>query len=210
MDPYKETFETWNKVAMLYQEKFMHLDLYNESYTIFCNQLIKENASVLEIGCGPGNITNYLLLKIPDLIIEGIDVAPNMIELARINNPTANFKVMDCRNIDKITSKFNGIICGFCIPYLSHTDCINFLTDSFGLLSEKGIIYLSFVEGDYNNSGYLSASTGDRTYFYYHNSEDIQKVLMENNFTINHELKVDFRKRDGEMEEHTILIAQKK
>lgn len=29
---YKETFEIWNKVASLYQEKFMNLDLYNDSY----------------------------------------------------------------------------------------------------------------------------------------------------------------------------------
>ena len=201
MDPYKETFETWNKVAMLYQEKFMHLDLYNESYTIFCNQLIKENASVLEIGCGPGNITNYLLLKKPDLIIEGIDVAPNMIELARINNPTASFKVMDCRNIDKITSKFNGIICGFCIPYLSHTDCINFLTDSFELLSEKGIIYLSFVEGDDINSGYLTGSTGDRTYFYYYNFDIIKTMLEENNYFILDSSKVHYKKNDGTVED---------
>ena len=187
----------------------MYLDLYNNSYDILSKMLTKENAKILEVGCGPGNITKHLLSKRPDLFIEGIDYAPNMIELAKINNPTAKFKVMDCRQIDKITAKFDGIVCGFCIPYLSHPDCINFLTDSFELLTEKGIIYLSFVEGDYNNSGYLSASTGDRTYFYYHNSEDIQKVLLENNFTINHELKVDFKKREGEMEEHTILIAQK-
>jgi hypothetical protein len=31
MDRYKETFETWNKVASLYQDKFMELDLYNDS-----------------------------------------------------------------------------------------------------------------------------------------------------------------------------------
>lgn len=30
--PYQETFETWNKIAGLYEEKFMDLDLYNQSY----------------------------------------------------------------------------------------------------------------------------------------------------------------------------------
>lgn len=42
MDRYKETFETWNKVAIRYQEKFMDLDLYNESYDLICNSIQKK------------------------------------------------------------------------------------------------------------------------------------------------------------------------
>ena len=57
MDKYKETFKTWNKVASLYEDKFMDLDLYNNTYDYFC-ELVKDNAKILEIGCGPGNITN--------------------------------------------------------------------------------------------------------------------------------------------------------
>ena len=57
MDRYKETFETWNKMASLYQERFMDLDLYNETYDFICNAVVKEKAKILEIGCGPGNIS---------------------------------------------------------------------------------------------------------------------------------------------------------
>ena len=31
MDRYKETFESWDKVASLYQDKFMNLDIYRAS-----------------------------------------------------------------------------------------------------------------------------------------------------------------------------------
>jgi trans-aconitate methyltransferase len=89
MDRYKETFETWNKVASLYQDKFMNLDLYNETYDFICNSMVKDKSRLLEIGCGPGNISKYLLNKRPDYTIFGIDVAPNMVELATKNNPTA-------------------------------------------------------------------------------------------------------------------------
>ena len=75
----KETFETWNKIALLYQNKFMDFELYNETYDFICNSIIKEKAKILEIGCGPGNITKYLLSKRPDFNIYGIDIAPNMI-----------------------------------------------------------------------------------------------------------------------------------
>ena len=209
MDQNKETFETWNKVADLYQEKFMYLDLYSNSYDILCNKLTKENAKILEVGCGPGNITKYLLSKRPDLLIEGIDYAPNMIELAKINNPTANFKVMDCRQIDQIMTKFDGIACGFCIPYLSQTECSKLIADCYHLLTDDGIIYLSFVEGDDINSGYLTGSTGDRTYFYYYNFDNIKTMLEENNYFIFDSSKVHYKKNDGTVEENTILIAQK-
>ena len=86
MDRYKEPFETWNKVASLYQVKFMGLNLYNDTYDFICNLITKDNAKILEIGCGPGNITKYLLSKRPDFDIFGIDIAPNMIELAKKNS----------------------------------------------------------------------------------------------------------------------------
>ncbi len=63
MDKYQETFQTLNKVAKIYQDKFMNLGLYNDSYDNFLDLITKANASVLEIGCGPGNITKYLLTK---------------------------------------------------------------------------------------------------------------------------------------------------
>ena len=70
----------------------MNLDIYNDTYDLFCDKIEKINPQVLEIGCGPGNITRYILSKRPDLKIYGIDIAPNMIKLAKENNPTANTK----------------------------------------------------------------------------------------------------------------------
>ena len=52
MDTYKETFETWDKVAKLYEDKFMHIDLFNDTYDRFCDLIVKANSSVLEISCG--------------------------------------------------------------------------------------------------------------------------------------------------------------
>lgn len=49
----------------------------------------------------------------------GIDIAPNMVVLAIRNNPTGIFSVMNCRNIGDSDGKFDGIIGGFCLPYLS-------------------------------------------------------------------------------------------
>ncbi|MBP8669619.1 MAG: class I SAM-dependent methyltransferase, partial [Bacteroidia bacterium] len=141
MDRYKETFETWNKLASLYQDKFMDLDLYNNTYDYICNSITRVNAKVLEIGCGPGNITKYLLSKRADFDIFGIDISPNMIELAEKNNPTAKFAVMDSRQIDELKTNYDGIVCGFCLPYLSQTDSQKLIADCYNLLNENGLTY---------------------------------------------------------------------
>jgi 2-polyprenyl-3-methyl-5-hydroxy-6-metoxy-1,4-benzoquinol methylase len=210
MNKYKETFETWNKVASLYQDKFMDLDLYNETYDFICNSITKLNAKILEIGCGPGNITKYLLSQRPDFDILGIDIAPNMIQLAIKNNPTASFKIMDSRKIDEIKSKYDGIVCGFCLPYLSHTDSQKFIKDSYNLLNENGLIYISFVEGDPNKSNFQVGSSGDRSYFYFHNLDDLKAQLIENKFSELKIFKVKYKKTDSQTDIHTILTATKK
>ncbi len=209
MDRYKETFETWNKVALLYQDKFMDLDLYNDTYDFFCNSISKENAKILEIGCGPGNITKHLLSKRSDFDILGIDIAPKMIELAKENNPSASFAIMDARQIDEIETKYDGIICGFCLPYLSPTDVQKLITDCYNLLNKNGLIYISFVEGGPNKSDFQVSSSGDRSYFYFHNLDDLEAKLVESNFDELTIFKVEYKKSESEIDVHTIVTAKK-
>jgi ubiquinone/menaquinone biosynthesis C-methylase UbiE len=209
MDKYEETFETWDKVAKLYQDKFMDLDLYNDTYDAFCDALPNSNSTILEIGCGPGNITKYILGKRPDLKIEAIDISPQMIMLAKANVPTANFKVMDSREIDKLQTQYNAIMCGFCLPYLSESDCTKLISDCGKILTSDGILYLSFVEGESSQSGYQTGSSGDRTYFYYHDLEQISTQLKQQHFEQVKLFHKKFSKSNGTQETHTILIAKK-
>jgi trans-aconitate methyltransferase len=209
VDTYKETFDTWNKVAKLYEEKFMDLDLYNDSYDTFCELVNTRNAAILDAGCGPGNITKYLLNKRPDFRIEGIDISPNMIALAKANNPAAGFRVLDCREIHRLQNKFDGIICGFCLPYISAIDCSKLIRNYGSLLKENGILYISFVEGEYKNSGFQVAGTGDRTYFYFHTLKSLKKELKNNSFHVIKIFEKNYRKNVEKEEIQTIIVAKK-
>lgn len=209
MNKYEETFETWNKIAHLYEDKFMNLSLYDETYDFFCNTLKQEQVNIFEIGCGPGNITKYLLSKNPNLKITGIDIAPKMIELAKANNPSANFEVMDTRELGTLNQKFNAVMCGFCLPYLSEEDCSKLINDSAKILLNDGILYLSFVQGKHSESCFISGSTGDRTYFYYHTLENIINQLLIHHFDVIKLFNVNYPKAEN-IEIHTIIIAKKK
>jgi ubiquinone/menaquinone biosynthesis C-methylase UbiE len=207
-DKYQETFETWNKIASLYQDKFMKLDLYNDSYDFICHSISKPDAKIFEVGCGPGNITHYLLSQRPDFQILGIDISSNMIELAKKNNPTAKFEVMDIRNMNLIHSKFDGIIAGFCLPYLSELEAQEFIQNSYEILNPDGLIYLSFVEGDSSQSGFKSSGNG-RVYFYYHSLDSLTAELEKWKFQEIKIWKVDYRKSEEQYETHTLLTAKK-
>ena len=208
-DKYQETFQTWNKVASLYASKFMHLNCYDASYDQLIDMLPTGSSKVLEVGCGPGNITRYLLSKRPELQITGIDVAPNMIELAKLNCPNANFETMDCRDISSIEEHFDAIVSGFCIPYLSSNDCKKFLIDSTNLLNPKGLIYLSFVAGNPDQSRYQIGSSGDRMFFNYHELDFVVSILEVLNFTSIFKHEVAYQIIDKSTEMHTILIASR-
>ncbi|SEQ08012.1 class I SAM-dependent methyltransferase [Flavobacterium urocaniciphilum] len=208
MDKHKETLETWNKVASLYQEKFMKMDIYNDTYDFICNSIEKPNAKLLEIGCGPGNITSYLLAKRPDFDIFGIDNAPNMIELAKLNNPKADFAVMDCRLIKNLKDQYDGIVGGFCLPYLSSIESNDLIATAYNLLNENGLLYLSFVEGNPEESDFKVGS-GGRVFFNYHKLEEIIAQLNSFNFRDINTFKVEYKISDSEFDIHTILTAKK-
>ena len=208
MDRYKETFETWNNLASLYQDKFMNLDLYDATYEYVCRTITKPKAKLLEIGCGPGNITKYLLSQRSDFDIFGIDIAQNMITLAKQNNPTANFAVMDCRDIHTLEKGYDGIIGGFCLPYLSSTESNELISSSYNLLNKNGLIYLSFVEGTPEQSDFKTG-IGGRVYFYYHSLEAITSQLINLNFKDIQTFKVKYKTSDTAFDIHTIVIAKK-
>lgn len=208
-DPNQITIQTWNKLAAAYQEKFMDMDLYNDTYDTFCQLVTKQHAHILEIGCGPGNITRYLLTHRPDFNIHATDAAPNMVKAAQENNPTAHCILMDCRDINTITIKYDAVICGFCMPYLSKDDCRKLIKDSAKLLNSGGVFYFSTIEDDYNKSGYETSSNGEHTLFvYYHEEAYLKDYLQENNFELLTMARKDYPQASHPI--HIIFIARKK
>lgn len=205
----KKTVLLFDKYANIYQEKFMDVSLYHKSLDILCNNIINENAKVLELACGPGNLTNYILQKRPNINILATDLAPNMLDLAKKNNPSAHFQLLDCKNISQLNTNFDAIICGFGFPYLSKKEAIQFIKDSSLILNPNGILYLSTIEDDNKKSGYRKGSNGDEMYINFHEASYIEKALKLNNFEI---LELDrvVTQNKNQTVTDLIIIAQNK
>jgi ubiquinone/menaquinone biosynthesis C-methylase UbiE len=201
--------KAFNEMAEAYEEKFMHLDLYNESYDRFCLRIEKKGAKILELGCGPGNITKYILEKRPDLKILATDLAPKMLALAKKNNPGTEFRLLDLRNLRELPEKYEGLICGFSIPYLSKTECEKLVSDAARIMSEKGIFYFSFIEGDHKNSAIkYSSDKSQKCFVYYYESAYFKDLLDKNGFRLKDEFRISYPV-SPETEHHLVLIAEK-
>lgn len=211
MENYIKTIETYDSVVMNYENKFMDMDLYDDKYDLFCSLLTKES-KVLDVGCGPGNIAKYFLKIRPDLKITGIDLSPNMIERARINNPTAEFIVKDAMEINQLDETYQGIVVGFCFPYLSKEDCGDLIKQASEKLEVNGLLYISTMEDDYEKSGYetTSFSDGKEVFVYYHQEEHLCSELERNGFVVLKLERKDYPEPDGTFLTDMIFIAKKK
>jgi predicted TPR repeat methyltransferase len=200
----------FDKYARAYQDKFMDVNLYEDSLNAFCNLITKEYSKILDIACGPGNISQYLLNKKPGLDVLGIDLAPNMVLLAQQNNPGASFEVMDCRSIADLNQKFDAIVCAFCLPYLSMKETNKLLADINGLLNEDGVCYISTMEDDYKRSGYETSSQGDQVYMHYYEGDYLINALEKNNFSIVDIFRTNSTMSNGKEVVDLAIISRKK
>lgn len=175
----------FNRYARQYQDRYMEEEIYHESFDLFCELIPEPKAQILEIGCGPGNCTRYLLRRRPDMDILAIDGAAEMIALAKRNNPKARFERMDARDIKTLSNAYHGIFCGFCLPYLNKTETVLFIEDASGLLRANGVLYISTMEGPASESGYVSSSTNnsEKLFTNYHEADYLLEALKANGFT---------------------------
>lgn len=65
-----------------YWDKFEDVTLYHTALNSFL-QPLATGASILELACGPGNVSHYLLQQRPDIQLLGTDLSDKMVELAR-------------------------------------------------------------------------------------------------------------------------------
>ena len=166
-----------------------------------------ENAAVLDLGCGPGIISRYLKSQRKSLHITGMDIAPNMVELAKQHMPGDTFLTGDCRIPDFPEKTFDAVIAGFLLPYFDEQEIQAFFNRIAVILKPEGLFYLSYVPGRSDESGFKSGNFG-RVYFHYRNRDFLLDELRKSGFSLLDESEVDFPRGEN-TEKHAIILARK-
>jgi 2-polyprenyl-3-methyl-5-hydroxy-6-metoxy-1,4-benzoquinol methylase len=137
--------------------------------------------NILEVGCGEGAVTDYLVKAYPDAYITGIDITPKAGRLFTGNSSKVNFKQQTIKNyISELPPSADLIIIGDVmhhIPWEMHYD---FLCDVKTALKPNGHIILK--DWIRNNTmihllGYLSDRfiTGDD--IHYKSAEEFRYLI---------------------------------
>nr|WP_294859663.1 class I SAM-dependent methyltransferase [uncultured Fluviicola sp.] len=204
----QKAVDLFNKLADSYQERFLSVEAYSESFHVLLS-LLDKNSRVLDVACGPGNISRFLLNERPDLNILGIDLAPNMIEWAKKNNPSATFTLHDAQQINQLDATFDAIIVGFLFPYFTMTQVREFIGKTHKMLHPNGIIYISTMEDRYENSRLRTSSTGEQLLMHYYEAADLIEILEMNRFQVVFEKRQPFSTDLPENDTDLMLIARK-
>jgi predicted TPR repeat methyltransferase len=211
MDLNPIAIRVFNAWAQGYSEAFMDTAYYHASFDRFLAAIAAGPAEVLELGCGPGNITRYLLDHRPELRILGTDLAPNMLELAREHNPAATFQLLDARDMLSLDRRFDAIMCGFCLPYLTPGETTALIGDAAALLRPGGVLYLSTMEDDPAKSGFKAPSTGkgEAAYIHYYQEAYLTETLAANGFTVLDLSRAHYVGRDGQPVTDLMIVARR-
>ena len=211
LDKAKEAAALFNDYAKAYEEKYMYQTRYYDSFNEFCAWIRPMSARVLELACGPGNVTKYLLEQRPDLRLLGTDLAPKMLELARKNNPQATFELMDMREVGQLSEKFDAIMCAFGLTYLSKNEAQEFIAALASKLNPYGVCYLSAMEGNYEDSDWQGSGAGEdrQIFIHYHELSYLQGALEDNGLKVQTIDRLEYTDDKGKTIKDLILLATK-
>jgi len=133
--------------------------MYKNTFDVFNKSINTKSPTILDIACGPGNITYHLKSHNPTYNIVGIDFAPDMILIAKEKNPTSNFQVLGALDIDSLNQTFDGIVCGFLLPYLPPEHVLFLFKKVYEQLNTSGVFYVSTMDSESNYSEITTSKT---------------------------------------------------
>ncbi len=203
------TIQTFDKYAQQYCDKFESYKPYIESYEKFAALFTPRHRQVLDAACGPGLFCRLLWQQIPRLDIKGIDLAPAMVNLARSNCPDAQFAVMDCRDLDQLDGRFDAIISAFCFPYLNQNEVTEFIRSAAEMLSVGGLLFISTMEGRYENSQFKRRSEDEGVLNYLYSESFISTTLIEQGFVVLDLFRQNYPLDNAEADTDLFVFARK-
>lgn len=134
---YEKQFLSWHKTR---------ISLWEKPVINFLKK-IKDNSSLLDLGCGNARLYQYLTkkpnFKKINLTYLGVDKSKRIIKLNKTNYPLGNFEIIDALKMN-YKNKFNYIISLALLHHIpSEKLQIIFLKKCYTALKKEGILFIS-------------------------------------------------------------------
>jgi 2-polyprenyl-3-methyl-5-hydroxy-6-metoxy-1,4-benzoquinol methylase len=135
--------ETYNHIADNWVKDHSN-DTWWQEGTNHLLSLLPQGASILDVGCGGGHKTKYLLDK--GFTVLGTDFSENMIKRAEKEVPEARFQVLDAYETDTLTKTFDCVFAQAMLLHIPKARVIEVLTKFKSVLKPGGLLYVAVKE----------------------------------------------------------------
>lgn len=171
-----ELRDTYNRIAEDWSKDHKDDDWWVEATNHFVS-LLPPGGRVLDVGCGAGIKTRYLVSK--GLKVLGIDFSEKFVEIAQREVSTAEFRLLDMRNVEELGESFDGVFAQASLLHIPRAEVGEMVARLASVLKPAGYLYIA-VKGV---------------------NEKEEDVVQENDYGYEYERFFSFH-RMGELEEH--------
>lgn len=143
MDYSKKVYSFLKLKGRIWESEYAHFSIGLKAF----EKIRKENAFVLDVGCGAGSLTALWQDKLPGLTFEGVDISPTAIQLAKKLHPNITFRISPAENLKKNKKGYTGVSICEVIEHVRNPEKV--LINIYKLLNKNGILYLTTqIEAD--------------------------------------------------------------
>ncbi len=125
---------------------------------------LKPRNSVLDVGCGAGDKTKFLVAKGFDTT--AIDFSEEMVEISRSNTPNAKYFVRDILEPINLEQKFNGILAQAVLLHVPKKEILRVLQNLKDQLVDGGYMYIAVKSLKEDGVGEKNIKESDYGYEY--------------------------------------------
>ena len=147
----KDAADSYDRVAAVYAERtrsaLQELPWMRGAFT----QLVRLVSSsgggpVLDVGCGPGWTTGFLVEEGTDAF--GVDISSEMVRVARHNNPGVRFEPASLFCLPGNDATLAGVVCWFVLHHVPDEDLDAALAEMARVLKPDGVLLLGGHVGE--------------------------------------------------------------
>jgi SAM-dependent methyltransferase len=151
---------------------------------LFCDLVLDADLgiSVADVGCGTGRLEPFLAAK--GLSPRGVDLSPEMIRVARRDQPGFDFAVADLRELPFDDASLAGVVCWYSLMYLAPPERAAGFGELARVVKPGGYLVTAFKAGDSQlRRGGRSTGLGIEFDIYWLSPEDMERHVTEAGFT---------------------------
>ncbi|MCR4276461.1 MAG: class I SAM-dependent methyltransferase [Candidatus Parcubacteria bacterium] len=135
--------ETYNRIALDWHKDHSHDEWWVEGTDSFIKEL-SPGARVLDVGCGSGVKSKYLIDH--GLKVTGIDISEKLLDIARREASEGEFKVLSMMELDTMSEMFDGVFAQASLLHIPKKDAGDVVKKMTGRLVPGGFLYIAVKE----------------------------------------------------------------